>query len=556
VALQYQGLSHLHDRVAGLTPADAHLFVWWLRWTPWALVHGHDPLVTDYLNYPDGVNAMWNTSVPLLGLLALPITLTTGPVVAFNLMMLLGPAVSGLAFVLVARRYLRRPWAAGVGGLVYAFSPFAVAHAQASHLNLVWNVFPPLLVLLLDEILVRQRLTVWRAGLLLGLTLVVQTGIYVQTIATGVVVSVIAVVLLALRWPRRTRHQWRYAARSVAVGAAVYLVICAYPLYVLLAGPARPSGRIRATFVHSTDLARLVVPSRSLSLRPGTDGLAGHLSRGLAEQGGYLGVVVILVLVLTAALVRRPLVRMTASTGAVALVLSLGPHLVLLGKTTSVPLPWLPLSTTAILKDIEPARFGVYVACSVALLVACWLEWAVSRETRPRRCAALTLGVVGVVSLTPTALETTPAVVPPFFGNGAVKAYVSQGQVLKTVSQANPDAYTGYGDPMLWQAVAGFRYRSTGGYFIGSSTAFPVIQQSPPDGYDDVAISILRGGLPPAPGSAASATARQALTTRKVAALVVVPQAGRPDTMLIAWTEALTHTPATWTGGVWILRLR
>ena len=30
--------------------------VWFLRWTPFALLHGHNPFFSDYANYPFGVN--------------------------------------------------------------------------------------------------------------------------------------------------------------------------------------------------------------------------------------------------------------------------------------------------------------------------------------------------------------------------------------------------------------------------------------------------------------------------------------------------------------------
>src|SRR5919108_2303585 len=48
---------------------DSAIFMWFLRWIPFALEHGHDPLVAHHLNYPDGVNLMWNTSLVLPGLL-------------------------------------------------------------------------------------------------------------------------------------------------------------------------------------------------------------------------------------------------------------------------------------------------------------------------------------------------------------------------------------------------------------------------------------------------------------------------------------------------------
>src|SRR5919198_1024068 len=37
---------------------DAGLLLWFLRWTPFAVARGMNPLFTDYINVPDGVNVM------------------------------------------------------------------------------------------------------------------------------------------------------------------------------------------------------------------------------------------------------------------------------------------------------------------------------------------------------------------------------------------------------------------------------------------------------------------------------------------------------------------
>ena len=52
---------------------------WFLAWTPFALGHGLNPFFTNYIDFPLGVNLASNTSVPLLGFLAAPVTLALGP---------------------------------------------------------------------------------------------------------------------------------------------------------------------------------------------------------------------------------------------------------------------------------------------------------------------------------------------------------------------------------------------------------------------------------------------------------------------------------------------
>ena len=134
---------------------DPAIFMWFLRWVPFALAHGHDLLVTHHLNYPDGVNLMWNTSLPLPGLLLTPVTDAWGPVLSFNLVLVLGYGLSAWCAYLAIRRFVPGHLAAGVGGLVYGFSPAILGQAAHPHMTLAFLV--PLLLLAMHEILVRQR---------------------------------------------------------------------------------------------------------------------------------------------------------------------------------------------------------------------------------------------------------------------------------------------------------------------------------------------------------------------------------------------------------------
>src|SRR5580765_3928148 len=54
-------LSPTHRWIGG--DPDPALFIWHLRWLPFALADGHNPFLSNYLSYPDGFNLMWNTSV-------------------------------------------------------------------------------------------------------------------------------------------------------------------------------------------------------------------------------------------------------------------------------------------------------------------------------------------------------------------------------------------------------------------------------------------------------------------------------------------------------------
>ena len=98
----------------GAGAGDPAQMSWFLAWTPFALGHGLNPFFTNYIDFPRGVNLASNTSVPLLGLLAAPVTFALGPVASFNLLMRIALAGSATSMFLVSRRWVSW-WPAAFG---------------------------------------------------------------------------------------------------------------------------------------------------------------------------------------------------------------------------------------------------------------------------------------------------------------------------------------------------------------------------------------------------------------------------------------------------------
>src|ERR1700727_2945378 len=63
--------------------SDPFIFVWSFAWWPWAISHYFNPLYASNMWQPIGVYLGWVTSVRFLSLIALPFTLTSGPVLAY-----------------------------------------------------------------------------------------------------------------------------------------------------------------------------------------------------------------------------------------------------------------------------------------------------------------------------------------------------------------------------------------------------------------------------------------------------------------------------------------
>ena len=67
--------------VVGDAGSDKTLYMWSFVWWPWAVTHGRDPLVTDLVWAPHGIDFGWMSGGAGLAALGAPITSIAGPVV-------------------------------------------------------------------------------------------------------------------------------------------------------------------------------------------------------------------------------------------------------------------------------------------------------------------------------------------------------------------------------------------------------------------------------------------------------------------------------------------
>ena len=437
---------------------DPAIFMWFLRWVPYALEHGHDPLVTYHLNYPDGVNLMWNTSLPLPGLLLAPVTTAWGPVLTLNLLLVLAYGLSAWCAYLAIRRFVPGHLAPAVGGLVYGFSP--AVRVQSHHLHMSLAFLVPLMFLALHEILVRQRRSPWLVGAGLGLMAGAQLLIGEELLAMTALLGFALFLLVVLTNLRRLGERWLYAAKAFGVALVLVSAIIAWPLSVQFGGAQRIYGDIQQTN-RSNDLQSFILPGWPQALT--WDG-AGELVAGFAGgNSAYLGLPLLLVLVVLGVRWRaNPVVRMGLVLLAVAAVLSLGPTLLVGGRDTGIPLPWAFFENLPLLPSLIPARLAQLTALFAGLLLAVFLS-AVWRGGGWRRPAAVVVAVVVLLSLWPS--STVPAekvTTPAFFTGPAARALPRDSVVLVL-----PWPYRGRSLAMTWQAEAGLWFRMPGGYFIG-----------------------------------------------------------------------------------------
>jgi hypothetical protein len=437
---------------------DPQIFVWTYRWVPFALVHGINPLVTNYLDYPAGINLMWQGTSLLLGLLLSPVTILLSPVVAYNLAATLGPALSAWCAFLAIRRYVHRWPAAAVGGLLYGFSPGMIAQASLGHVHLTFAIFPPLAMLLADEILLRRQWHPVISGALLGLLAGLQVLLGEEMLVLTAIAGAVAVpVLVAVHGMPRADQRWMVARAAVAACAA-FVVVAALPLAEQFLGPQRLHGVLQPQNFYVTDLFNFVIPSPLQLASPSAiNWLSRHFTGDASSRDAYLGLPLIAWFVLQAW--RRwadPVIRWSALLVLALATISLGPALHVAGVVTHIPMPWVLLQALPVFQNVLPARLMLVAFLPAGILLA----RALDRQLGNRRpLASLLVPAFSLLLLIPNLEPASATLTPGFFQSPAIERLAPESVVLVA-----PYSSLYSTDAMQWQAVAGMRFRMPEGY--------------------------------------------------------------------------------------------
>ncbi|HVX20524.1 MAG TPA: hypothetical protein VHB02_04185 [Acidimicrobiales bacterium] len=515
---------------------DSALTMWFLEWPAHALAHGLNPLYSDALFHPVGVNLLSNTGVLAIGVSLAPVTWLAGPVATLAVASTVVPAASATAAYFLVARWTRWAPAAFVAGLLYGFSPFVVDNVAGGHLNVASLFVLPLIAGRLDQLLVRQSGRPVRTGLALGLLVVVQFFLsteilLIAAVGAGLAVAVLAAVGVAGD-PADVVRRVRWALPGLAVAAAVAVGVLAYPTWYGLAGPAHLSGQVWpsiATFDHYGP-GDLLVP------HPGTWwqntlSLWGYFGPAPPAEV-YLGAGAVAVAVAGLVAFRRDgRLWLFGAVGLGTAALSLG--------TAGRPwAPWRLFQSLPLLDDVIQGRFVVVTLLCVAVMVGITVDraWAATHRgaaggrRRPGRAVAAAVVPVGLVAvaLVPSAVAMAPAVP---LTTQAVQAprwlaqadrYTSPDDVLLVY----PPPFSGVQSAMAWQATAGLPYLQAGG---GGPQGLPSRAGAARAGME--VLDALSSGFSPSEPTGTAAelrSVRAALRTWGVGTVVVPRQVGPP----------------------------
>jgi hypothetical protein len=450
-AIGYIGplLPHLDAPVVAQGYPDPNFYVWSWQWWPYAISHQLNPLYSGQIGAPAGYDLAWTTPTAAAAVLLYPVTELFGPLVSFNLALVLAAPVSAWTAFLAARRLTGRFWAALAAGAVYGFSWYETGQTQVGHPNLCLIMMLPLMGYLALR---------WRDGelrppsfvALLAAAMAVEFYLFDEAFFWMTVLCAVLILIgFAVARPAQRPEVIRLAKLVAVAWAAAIALASPYLLYALRHAPATFT-RTQAphTFL---DVRTLVIPWYGVAL-------------------------LAIALALTGFAWRRRLTRLLVIALVLVLALGVGPELVIGGQVRG-QVPWGALWRLPFAVSSEPVRFLIFANLLFAMIVAVWL--GMPARTRLLLAARWVLGLIavaGIIANAPhisrgysvmashAAMTSRPSyAMPAFFTSDMYRHYLRPGETVVVVS--------GRGNAgMLFQAYTNFYMRLAGGFINATFT--------------------------------------------------------------------------------------
>ncbi|MDQ4077135.1 MAG: hypothetical protein M3220_12910, partial [Chloroflexota bacterium] len=418
---------------------------WWFRHA--LLDLGVNPLQTDFIFYPLGIDLVLYTYNIFNAAVALPLLDWLGPIVTSNLILIGMTVLSGWGVWLLVRWLLARTlgvqgrWvqvASWGAGALYAFGAYRAVYAALGHYDLVSTGFIPLFALFFlksfwgaasdprsanDD----RGIVAYRPAVLAGIFMAAALA---NEMIFGVFLAMLALILMGFTWRRAVRGWVGRLAVAVLTAVVLWAPVGIPVVRTLLStdfvltgwGDALKLSADLFSFTSPTALHPLWGPEWVEELRNVQVNVVSPGASRFSDVNTVFVGISTLLLSLLAVLRFRHLVAAWAAGLVTFLLLALGPVLQVGGKylwsfdgvlpggqLTAIPLPFIVLHYLPIVQGNRAAnRFSVVLLLCAAVLVGYGLWWvarAVGERTRRANMGTLmAAGLSGVLLVEQLAL--------------------------------------------------------------------------------------------------------------------------------------------------------
>ncbi len=323
---------HFRDSIVG-GYGDGLYFAWLIRWYQRVIIeHTAAPFFNPMMNFPEGWNLSTTDTALASSLPGVPFSLLWGPIAGYNIAMWITFILSGLAMYIWVFQLTKSKSASLIGGTIYAFLPYRIAHFQAGHLNLSGTAWLPLYFMGLYQLMSSRRRWNWWASIYtaISLGLIGLSSMYYLYFSLLMTVIFIAAFLIFENW-LVLRDRWFYFRALTTAAISLPLLYVALKPFLALSSQGGLADRsIAYANQYSASPTDFFTPASSQFLFGAP--ISHLLDRSLwMESSLYIGVFTF-ILIIIAILVRgkmknKPLLFISLTVMASAFLLALGPDL-------------------------------------------------------------------------------------------------------------------------------------------------------------------------------------------------------------------------------------
>lgn len=348
-------------------------FLWWFDKAIFEL--GVNPLYSDYLNYPIGIDIYLGT---FIGLVLAPITHVFGVIASYNIYVLSTFILSGFGTYLLVKYLTNNTTASFIAGIIYAFSPFHFAHAMG-HLHIMSIQWIPFYILFLMKMIKdKNRLDTCLCAIFFSLTALSSWtfGIYLAIFS-------LLYVLYIIYTDRSIVISYDFL-KKIMTFSFISILLCTPFAMVLIRNMLMNPLMYKPLpeFInYSADFLSFFIPSPYQTISGGVyDSHTGYIysrfTGNRVEQTTYLRYTVLVLALYAIWKIKEKKIKFFALSAIIFFVLSLGPILHIYGQyqftgyniTFTLPyliLYYLPITSMA----RAPARCTIMVILMLSILV-------------------------------------------------------------------------------------------------------------------------------------------------------------------------------------------
>jgi hypothetical protein len=398
---------------------DSGQFMWYLGWFWYATLHHLNPLLTSNLNYPHGVNLMWNTSIVTEAILFGPLVYLVNSVFAFNMLIAVNLVLFGVLGAFILKKLGVRNWIAILSGALLECAPAMVNQLVDGHVNLTTAPVCLLLAVYLSLHVIKARpRNNLLFGALTGLAIAMEFYSSLEVLTTTVIALAVFSALSLLLNFRNFLQQVKSIPIGFYFGTTITTIVLVLPgLLEYFLGPYQThiTGSLVPYDHWVTNLFHLFIPTQAQFIHAkSTDIVTSLTNVNLAEVNGYLGIPMLVTVIWAGTTMwSNKYIRALTLTMICIVLLSMGPYLHILNITTSVRLPWFYIGQLPIIRDILPSRLMVYADIACVITVSLALEQALQGGNRMKRGVTVMTVLLALVGTWLPTTDFPSQTVPP-----------------------------------------------------------------------------------------------------------------------------------------------